>query len=154
MKKRGSRKNAGAAGKAGGLSRRQAFKQMMGELMVFVDESRGQKHVSLKKLEMLDDDSFGEFVPMPNREAKLAMDGDWLEKWDRETGEKMKILELNPGNREAFKLISRGGRIADIATVLSRQMDWERERAFACVKKMFITLLKHQVYTIANLPEE
>ena len=60
------------------LSRRDAFKQMCGEVLVSYDEIRGHKHCALSGLETIEREKFEGLIPFINKEFELALEEDWL----------------------------------------------------------------------------
>jgi len=137
-------------GKKPALSRRQAFKQMFGEVLVCVDEIRGHKHCALSELEKLEREKFETLIPVINRNFELSLDGNWLVGKERDSGEELRFIELTHDNTTAFNLINGRNTIKEILRIFSEKMDWELEQSFEYIKNMILNLVNHKLCNFTN----
>ena len=132
------------------LSRREAFKQMCGEILVGFDEIRGHKHCALSGLETIEREKLEGLIPFISREFELSLERNWLIGKHRNSGEEKRIFELTPDKTTAFNLINGKNSVGDIVRVFSERMGWELEQSFAFVKEILLDLVNLEVCLFAN----
>ena len=132
------------------MSRRQAFRQMMGRFFVMFDETRGHQHCSLRDLEQTERSKLEELIPIVNRNLEIRFENEWLVCRDPEIDKESRIFQLTKENRIVFNLINGRNSLGRITEVLSDRTGWDNDKAWEHVKQMFLRLLELQACSIAN----
>lgn len=132
------------------LSRRDAFRQMCGEILVSFDEIRGHKHCALSELETIEREKFEGLIPFINKAFELSLEENWLIGKDHNSGEKIRLFELTPDKTTAFNLINGQNSIGEIVQIFSEKMGWEVEQCFPHVKKILLNLVNLKLCLFAN----
>jgi hypothetical protein len=132
------------------LSRRNAFKQMFGEILVSIDEVRGHKNCALSELETLEREKFEALIPFINKEFELSLAGNWLIGKNHNSGEKIRLFDLTSDKTTAFNLINGKNSIREIVKIFSEKMGWELEQSFEYVKRILLNLVNLKLCLFAN----
>jgi len=136
------------------MSRRKAFKEMLGRFIVMFDEARGQQHIPLKQIEQLDRTVLEKLIPVRNRVIEIFRNDNWLMVLHPETGEKARLFETTDEKMFFFRMVNGRHTLLDLSSAIINRFDWEEKRAWALVKQVFLNMLKHGVLSIVNIPEE
>ena len=132
------------------VSRRRAFKQIFGEMIVCFDEIRGNKHFAFSDLNQLEREKLEELIPVVNKAFEISLDENWLIGKKRDSGEKVRIFELSLDKAEAFNLINGKNTIGEISRIHSRKMNWELEQSFGFVKNMVLDFISRKLCLFTN----
>lgn len=132
------------------LLRRRSFSQLLGNLLVGVEELRGHPHCAFQNLETLPKDRFLKLIPKASREFQFRPVGKWLAARNRNTGDKIRLFELHTENTTAFNLMNGTHTVEMIVAELSFATNWEPERAYEHVRNQVLRLVQVAVFTFAS----
>jgi hypothetical protein len=132
------------------LSRRQASKRLLGEILVGFDEIRGHQHCSLSDLENLERQKWEELIPVIREEFELFLEENWLVGRDRKSDEKIRILPLIPEKTTAFNLINGRNTIGNMAKRFADQMDQGQGESFEYLKALILELIRLRICSFVN----
>ena len=132
------------------LGRRKAFGQLLGNVLVTVEEVQGHKHCSLDELERMESVKWQILVPQINRDYVLSVSGDCLKARKKNTQEIISLFPINQENTTVFNLINGKHNFAEITATAAGLLGWETNRSFQYVKEMVLFLLKLHLLSFQN----
>ena len=136
------------------LTRRQAFTQFLGSLLVSADEIRGHKHCAFVDLENLDRTKFEKLIPAINREYELSVLNGRLVGQNRNNKERITLFEPGIENIMVFNLINGKNKVGKVADVFSTEMHQGSDESFEYVKKLLLDLLRLHICVFLNPVED
>jgi hypothetical protein len=132
------------------VTRRSLFLALAREAQVLAGTLRGGQGFSLANLVRLPDEQLARLIPAVSPACTIVVGDDavWAERAG--SGEAVRLFSLEVENTAAFNLFNGENTLGDAATLLAEQLAWDRPRAFAHLRALFLSLARQMVCLPTN----
>ncbi|MFQ5611368.1 MAG: hypothetical protein ACE5H9_04465 [Anaerolineae bacterium] len=135
-------------------NRRNFFKALLKEMVVVIKTVQGGQSFRLAELGRLSDDQLARVIPTMNPDYEIHLEQGGLRARHKQSGQEFKGFMLDEEKQLVFNLFNGQNTLAEIAWQLSQDLGWEKARAFACARELFLALVDHLLCQPGNLLEQ
>ncbi len=135
-------------------SRRNFFRALLQEVVVTIKTAKGGQSFRLSQLGSMSDDQLAQIIPTMNPAYEIFVEEGYLWTRHKQTEKRHQEFSLNEENKQVFNRFNGRNTLGEIARQLNHDLGWEKTKAFAHARGLFLSLVDHLACLPGNPPEE